>query len=114
VRNGEQIGEVRARLYLMWHMENQIKPRLERMAHWTMMNPNQRAAIYSFAYNLGAGFYHARNFTSISTLCDSPLLWNDGEFVRHQFGKYVRAGGKTLAGLVRRRTAEASLFLTPV
>lgn len=113
VKRGDTCTEIQARFYLMWEL-SQMESRLGRIRLWEQMNENQRAAIYSFAYNLGAGFYHARNFTSISTLLDSQRMWRDSEYVRHTFGKYCRAGGKTLAGLVRRRADEAKLFLTPV
>lgn len=112
VKRGDTCTEIEAKFYLMWELLKAEK-RLSQIPTWTRMNENQQAAIYSFGYNLGFGFFHARNFTSISALCDSPQLWRDGEYVRRQFGKYVRAGGKTLTGLVRRRADEAALFLTP-
>lgn len=113
VKRGDTCTEIQARFYMMAELM-EIEKRLRNILYWDQMNENQRAALYSFAYNLGAGFYHARNFTSISTLCDMQNLWRDGEYVRRQFDKYVRAGGKTLTGLVRRRAAEAKLWLTEV
>lgn len=65
---------------------------------------NQRGALVSFTYNLGAG-----------NLKKSTLLKkvNSGDFegASNEFGKWVNAGGKRLEGLVKRRAAEKELFL---
>lgn len=67
------------------------------------LNGNQRAALASFVYNLGAGAFRA------STL---RRRINSGDFddVEYQLSRWVNAGGKRLNGLVRRRKAEADLF----
>lgn len=68
--------------------------------------PNQFAAMVSLAYNIGiyafGGSSVLRNFNAgeINAAADSFLLWN-------------KADGDVLEGLVRRRTAERALFLTP-
>lgn len=60
-------------------------------------------ALVSFAFNLGLG-----------ALGDSTLLkmHNAGEYdeAAKQFVRWNRAGGKVLAGLTRRREAEAKLY----
>lgn len=68
------------------------------------VTPNQFAALVSFAYNLGAGALQT------STLL---RLTNKGDFVgaAKQFSRWANAGGQQLEGLVRRRAAEAALFL---
>jgi lysozyme len=67
---------------------------------------NQFGALVSFTFNLGIG-----------NLGKSTLLRlvNAGQFgpAAGEFGKWNKAGGKVLAGLTRRRTAEAALFSTP-
>lgn len=66
---------------------------------------NQGAALLSFAYNLGKGNL------SVSTLLKKV---NKGDpTAADEFQKWVKAGGKTLPGLVKRRAAERELFLTP-
>lgn len=63
-------------------------------------------ALVSLCYNIGVG-----NFTS-STLVK---LLNEGEVkseVAEQFLRWNRAGGKVIKGLVHRREAEKSLFLS--
>ncbi|HCD1613123.1 TPA: lysozyme [Serratia marcescens] len=62
-------------------------------------------ALVSFAYNLG-----------LRSLSTSTLLQklNDGDKqgAAGEFGKWVNAGGKRLAGLVARRAAEREMFLS--
>ena len=67
------------------------------------INPNQFAALVSFAYNLGCGALQGSTLLS---------LVNAGNYeaAAQQFGKWVMAGGQVLEGLVRRRAAEANLF----
>ena len=71
------------------------------------LNDNQYAAIVSFTFNLGVG-----------NLKQSTLLkkLNAGDFegAANEFAKWNKAGGKVLAGLTRRRAAEAELFRRPV
>ena len=68
------------------------------------INQNQRDALISFIFNLGAG-----NFKS-STLLN---LVNAGNFqaAAQQFLRWNKAAGKVMAGLTHRRIAEADLFL---
>ncbi len=65
---------------------------------------NQRAALTSFAFNLGA---HA--------LAGSTLLrkLNAGDMVgaAAEFQKWDRAGGKEVPGLLKRRQEESAIFL---
>jgi lysozyme len=69
------------------------------------LNANQGAAVISFCYNLGVA-----NFKKSSML--KSLNANDMQAVRPQLMRWVRAGGKVLEGLKRRRAAEADLFET--
>lgn len=67
-------------------------------------NQNQFDALVSFTYNCGAG--NLKNLTqsgkrTIAQISDKLLLYN-------------KAGGVTLLGLQRRRTAEKVLFDTPI
>jgi lysozyme len=68
------------------------------------INQNQFDALVSFVYNLGAG-----NFKS-STLLKKL---NQGDYLgaANEFQRWNKAGGKVLRGLVRRREAEANLFI---
>jgi len=66
------------------------------------LNENQFSALVSFCYNCGVGNLRTlvRNRTT-EQIADAMILYN-------------KASGKVLNGLVRRRTAERKLFLTPV
>lgn len=67
------------------------------------LTDDEEAALADFIYNLGAG-----NFAA-STLLQ---LLNAGDFIgaAGQFARWDMAAGKVLAGLLRRRQAEAALF----
>ena len=67
------------------------------------LTQGQYDALVSFAYNLGPGALER------STLLDQ-LNRGDYDGAAEQFGRWVKAGGRTLAGLVRRRKAERALF----
>jgi len=64
---------------------------------------NQRGAMTSLAYNIGEQAFR-----------DSTLLkqHNAGNFAAaaDQFGRWTRSGGRVLAGLTRRRAAEAAMY----
>lgn len=111
VKRGDVITRFKAVYLLVYELVKHIKPYLERIPKWEMMNGNQHVALYDFAYNLGPAFYKARNFESITMLCDSPWLWDDKKWVTEQFSKYCNPGSVVAAGLLARRKREAELFL---
>ena len=113
VQKGDSITRSDAEQCLIYALENEFKTALESLPTWARMNSNQRSALYSFAYNLGKGFYQGDNFESITALCDNPDKWNDLAHVKSVFGKYKKSNGKVLDGLVKRRRAEAELFCKP-
>lgn len=110
VKQGDVINRAQAEAYLKTDVEDQCRPALERIPTWGQMNSYQRSALYSFAYNLGPGFYGGDDFASITRVCDSPERWNDKAWVSEQFVKYRNPGSAAEAGLRRRRQAEADLF----
>ena len=71
------------------------------------INANEMAAFTSLAYNIGTANFSKssalRHFNAGNKMAaaEAIQLWN-------------KAGGKVLNGLVRRRSAEMALFLTPV
>ena len=69
----------------------------------TAVTANQFGALVSFAYNVGTGNLAA------STL-RARLNCGDVEGAAGEFPKWRFAGGRVLAGLVRRRAAERALF----
>ncbi len=67
------------------------------------LSQGQFDALTSFTYNLGAGALAS------STLV-KKLNARDYAGAQKEFGRWVHAGGQVLAGLVRRRAAEAKMF----
>jgi GH24 family phage-related lysozyme (muramidase) len=70
------------------------------------LTQNEFDALVCLCYNIGAG-----NFLK-STLVKMLKAGDDKAEISQQFLRWDKAGGKPLAGLTRRRNAEAELFLT--
>jgi len=68
------------------------------------INQNQFDALVSFAYNLGP--VNLKSSTLLKKVNTNP----EDETITAEFMKWVKAGGKTLKGLVRRREAESQLY----
>lgn len=68
------------------------------------LNQHQFDALVSLTYNIGVGAFQR------STLVK---LLNTGNYkaASHQFDVWVKAGGKTVQGLVNRRAIEKAFFL---
>ena len=69
------------------------------------LTQSQFDALVSFSFNVGLGNYQA------STL-RAKLNRKDYEGASNEFPKWRKAGGKVLAGLVKRRADERALFLS--
>ena len=67
------------------------------------LDDHQFSALVSFAYNVGVG-----NFRSSSVL--KAVNAGDFDAVPRRLNRWVKAGGRTLPGLVTRRAAEGALF----
>ncbi|MBK1989714.1 peptidoglycan-binding protein [Sphaerospermopsis aphanizomenoides BCCUSP55] len=107
---GETITKEEAEELLMMQLENKYLPPLQKIPVWNELNTNQQGALLSFGYNLGANFYGAPNFQSITRVLQNKQ-WDQ---IEETFIKYRNPGSNVEAGLRRRRLAEAKLFLTPV
>jgi len=86
--------------------ESYWEPISKTIPHWQEMNDPMRSALCSFAYNLGAGFYGADGFNTISA-CLAEKRWQD---VPKALMLYVNPGSSVEAGLRRRRDAEGALW----
>jgi lysozyme len=69
-----------------------------------MLNDAQFSALVSFAYNVGLG-----NFRSSGVL--KAVNGNDFGLVPQRLALWNKASGRVLPGLVKRRAAEAALFM---
>ena len=105
VKQGDVITQERADRFFVILLDQfaaQLRPLIT-----ARVNDNQFGALLSFAYNAGVGAFRNRTLRRlVNTNRDSNLI-------RLEFAKWNRAGGQVLAGLTRRRTAEADLYFTP-
>ena len=90
----------------MFDLEQRFLPSLERIPHWNEMNDNQRGALLSFAYNLGARFYGSSNFNTITRV----LKNKEWDKVPDTLYLYRNPGTNVEKGLARRRVAEGKLW----
>ncbi|MBP3534624.1 MAG: lysozyme [Muribaculaceae bacterium] len=68
------------------------------------LSPNREAALLSFAYNVGFdALLRSTLWRKVRTNPADPTI---GE----EFGRWKYAGGRVMAGLVRRRAKEAALY----
>ena len=74
--------------------------------YWEEMNDNQRSALTSFGFNLGAHFYGNPGFSTISAVL-ADRAWGE---VPGALMLYVNPGSPFEAGLRRRREAEGKLW----
>ncbi len=102
VKLGQKITQAQADAWVVREYD-EFEARVRRIVQ-VPLTANQLGALTSFAYNLGSG-----------ALASSTLLrlLNGGDYAgaAAQFGRWNKAGGKVLAGLTKRRAAEAALFL---
>ena len=103
---GNRITQEEADDLLYFQLRREFIPALQKIPYWSEMNDNQRGALLSFAYNLGADFYGASNFNTITRVLKNKE-WNK---VPETLKLYRNPGSKVEAGLLRRRVAEGKLW----
>ena len=103
---GEKISQQTADNLLISQIKNEFLPELSKIPYWNNMNNNQRGALLSFAYNLGARFYGSSGFNTISRVLKNRQ-WN---IVPDTLYLYRNPGTSVEAGLSRRRKAEGKLW----
>jgi len=106
VRQGERITKQRAEELFTNIVNRDFVPGVRRLVT-ANLNENQFSALVSFAYNLGTGALGR------STLLRLVNANPNNHAIRAEFMKWNRAGGSVLAGLTRRREAEANLYFKP-
>jgi peptidoglycan hydrolase-like protein with peptidoglycan-binding domain/GH24 family phage-related lysozyme (muramidase) len=104
---GDRITAQEAEELLMGQITGAYLPPQERIPGWQNLNDNQRGAILSFAYNLGARFYGANGFETISRVLRNQEWHN----IEPALILYRNPGTRVEEGLLRRRLAEANVFL---
>jgi GH24 family phage-related lysozyme (muramidase) len=106
VKLGETCTQAQAESMLEGFITKQILPKVSKIPHWGNMSEGQRAALISFAYNLGPNFYGSVGFETISKALRGP----DWAAVPKALMLYVNPGTRVEAGLRRRRQAEGKLW----
>ena len=101
----EMISQAKAIEYMNYHIDKEVIPYIEKYVN-APLNNNQYSALVSFVYNVGAG-----SFRKSSLL--KKLNARDYEGAAKEFDKWIKAGGRRLLGLQRRRNDEQALFLQP-
>jgi GH24 family phage-related lysozyme (muramidase) len=102
------INKEKAKELLDYHVDNAVVPILNKtISTWNLMNGNQKAAVISFAYNLGPHFYGGNNFQTITKALSNVANFKD---VPKALMLYVNPGSTFEAGLRRRRKAEVDLW----
>ena len=103
---GRKITQDYADKLLIFDLEERFLPALRKIPYWNEMNDNQRGALLSFAYNLGARFYNSSGFNTITRVLKNKE-WTK---VPDALYLYRNPGTKVEKGLARRRTAEGKLW----
>jgi GH24 family phage-related lysozyme (muramidase) len=106
VKQGDSINRIEADMMLRQEVDRIAAKLAKDVPGWREMTDNQRSALVSFAYNLGAGFYGAVGFETIS----KRLKEKDWQRVPEAMMLYRNPGSNFEAGLKRRREAEGKLW----
>jgi lysozyme len=103
---GAKITQEQADTLLNYTVDHEYLPVLSKIPYWAQMNDNQKGALLSFAYNLGAGFYGSSNFNTLTRVLKNKE-WSK---VPDALYLYRNPGSNVEAGLARRRKAEGDLW----
>ena len=103
---GNKISQEEADSLLNLQLQNCYLPPLKKIPYWNEMTDNQRGALLSFSYNLGADFYGNSNFNTITKVLKNKEWTKVPEALK----LYRNPGTNVEAGLLRRRIAEGNLW----
>jgi lysozyme len=104
VRMGDVVSKEAAMSYALHDITTERIPGIQRIIK-VPLHDNELCALISFCYNVGVSALKR------STLARKLNAGSPRVEVANEFLKWTRAGGRVLAGLVRRRKAERALFL---
>ena len=105
VERGDLITQKRADELLAWEIAEKSKGIGDLVT--VKLTDNEYGALVSFAYNCGLG-----NLAKSTLL--RKLNQGDKPGASREFSRWNKAGGRVLAGLTRRRRAEAKLFSSDI
>lgn len=104
VKMGEKITQVQADLMFEKILERDFAGPVRNLIHGVNTSPAQFGAMVALAYNIGVGAFKG------SSVLRRHKAGESGDRVTEAFQMWNKAGGKVLAGLTRRRNAEAALY----
>lgn len=103
VKEGDKLKSKEEAIELLKNMVKSYEASVEKLVT-AQINPNQKDALISFTYNVGA--LNLGRSTLLKKVNNNP---ND-KTIKDEFAKWVNADGKVVDGLVRRRKAEADFY----
>jgi GH24 family phage-related lysozyme (muramidase) len=106
VSKGDRINMVEADMLLRLEVDKIAEKLRATVPFWVAMTDQQKCALISFSYNVGAGFYGAKGFETIS----KRLREKDWAGVPDALLLYRNPGTNVEAGLKRRRIAEGDVW----
>lgn len=104
---GETITKEEGEKLLIYQLNKEFIPSLQKIPYWNEMNDEMKSSILDFAYNLGANFYGASGFNTITRVLKEKK-WNE---VPAALELYRNPGSSVEAGLRRRRIAEGKIWM---
>lgn len=102
IKSGLKISQAIAEKWLEESLNKKYLPKVMKYDTRYNWNQNEIDALTSFAYNIGSIDQLTANGSRSRATIAAKML------------EYVKAGGVTYNGLIRRRKAERELFLTPI
>lgn len=102
IKRGLKISQATAEKWLEESLNRKYLPKVMKYDTRYNWNQNEIDALTSFAYNIGSIDQLTANGSRSRATIAAKML------------EYVKAGGVTYTGLVRRRKAERELFLKPI
>jgi GH24 family phage-related lysozyme (muramidase) len=106
IQPGTTITAAQADTLLVDSLAREFWPAVQKLPYFADMTDEQRGALLSFTFNLGAGFYGSNGFTTISRYLKSK----DWDRVPEALVLYRNPGSNVEEGLKRRRVAEGALW----
>lgn len=103
---GETMTKEEGEKLLIYQINKEFIPSLQKIPYWNEMNDKMKSAILDFAYNLGANFYGASGFNTITRVLREKK-WDE---VPAALELYRNPGSSVEAGLLRRRKREGLLW----
>ena len=108
IKQGDTATQEEVDRYLLADCDAGMIILADTIPYWDEMSDDQHGALLSFGYNLGWHFYGASGFDTIT----SELRGHNWDFgVPVAMKLYNKGNGQVMPGLVRRRQAEADLWL---